>query len=1664
MGATSWDKFLLLLWKNWTIQKRHYVQTAFEIFIPAIACAVLILIRGLVDPVRFSEPTVWSSLPTDTIEHILPEANPTIDPPINFMLAYSPGGPLLDRLVSNAALQIREPLEVQAFDNATQLENFLRINNTLVGIEFPDHYRTLDLLPEDVTFSLRFPSEMRTFQDDFSAFWANWFTELMFPQFQIAGAVDRERADGGYPANYYNESFIAVQSALSRAIILERDPTAEFPPVFLQRFPYPPYYSDPLLTGLENLLPLIIVIAFFYSAINTVKYITVEKERQLKETMKIMGLSSWLHWAAWFVKCILLLAISISLITVLLCVDLTTNSDLAIFEYADWTVVWVYLFVFSVATVCFCFMMSTIFSKANLAAGISGLIWFIMIVPYNIVFASYDTLSLAAKLAMCIFSNSSLSFGLMLMMRHEGTSNGLQWENLFEPVTVDDNLSVGQTMLMLLLDGFLYLLIALYIEKVFPGEFGVGEPWYFLFTKKFWSGSANKAKVDYAEVEENENLESEPVGKGAGIKIRKLRKEFGKNKVAVDGLSLNMFEDQITVLLGHNGAGKTTTMSMLTGLFAPTSGTAIINGYDITTDMEAVRGSLGLCPQHNVLFDELTVSEHIEFFARLKGVTGKGVKAEIEHFVKILELEDKIHKESRTLSGGMKRKLSVGIALCGGSKVVLCDEPTSGMDPSARRALWDLLIREKKGRTILLSTHFMDEADILGDRIAIMADGELKAAGSSFFLKKRFGVGYRLICVKDDSCNPRSLETFLKQYIPDIEIDTDIGTELSFVLSETYTSVFQTMLKSLEDNTETLGIRNYGISLTTLEEVFLRVGSDSHALDKKPENNGELNGQSNGTCTPTSIKLHEDQEALLKGSRLVLNQIGSMFLKKIISTKRSWAQQIVQILIPIYFVVVTVAIVRSIPGLKELPPLRISISNYSLTTTLLEAAAPESDIISGYRTIFDGLDDRHRLKVIYTDMEEELLYLSTVNIGRINREFMIGATVTDTNQTVWFNPLGFHTAPLGINYLYNAMLKSLCPSCRINVINKPIPFRPNTRFIQLQSGNNLGFQLSFNSGFAMSFVAALYIMFYIKERTSRAKLLQFVSGVNVFTFWAVNFVWDYFTYLITALVYLGILSVWQEEGWSTVEELSRVFLILCVFGLSFLPITYIFSFWFDVPSTGFVKMMLINLFSGTILFVAVFLLQFEAFNLMDISRILEWFFMIFPLFSFSQSLSNLNVLAATKAVCRTQCEVIPFCTEQFMCSLFPNCCDTQVFTWDPKGVNRQMTYMAVVGIVAFVVLIAVEFRLFDRIINKGYSLKNQRPAQSEEGIVDADVLKEKQRVASMTGTQIAEKNLVMRDFTKYYKSFLAVNQLSVAVDPAECFGLLGVNGAGKTSTFKMLTGDENISFGEAWVKGIDLKTNMSKVNKNIGYCPQFDAVLEDLTGRETLKIFALMRGIAYQDIKSTSEKLAQELNFTKHIDKRIKEYSGGNKRKLSTALALLANPAVIYLDEPTTGMDPGAKRHLWNVILNVKKSGKSIILTSHSMEECEALCTRLAIMVNGEFKCLGSTQHLKNQFSKGYFLTVKIRKAESVQEDNRRQAEVKTYVADHFEGASLREEHQDSLAYHIPQSDLKWSTMFGIMETAKRTLDIEDYALGQTSLEQVFLFFTKYQRITDDSK
>lgn len=221
----------------------------------------------------------------------------------------------------------------------------------------------------------------------------------------------------------------------------------------------------------------------------------------------------------------------------------------------------------------------------------------------------------------------------------------------------------------------------------------------------------------------------------------------------------------------------------------------------------------------------------------------------------------------------------------------------------------------------------------------------------------------------------------------------------------------------------------------------------------------------------------------------------------------------------------------------------------------------------------------------------------------------------------------------------------------------------------------------------------------------------------------------------------------------------------------------------------------------------------------------------------------------------------------------------------------------------------------------------------------------------------------------------------------------------------MLIGDEWIDSGEAWVNGHSLSHDMREVYRNIGYCPQFDALFDELTGEETLKVYCLLRGIPPERIRYVTMKLARHLNFVKHLPKLSSQYSGGNKRKLSTAIALLGKPSVVYLDEPTTGMDPGAKRRLWQVLTRYRMKGKTIVLTSHSMEECDALCTRLAIMVNGEFQCIGTAQRLKHKFAKNYLLLILMR--QDVRYGLTRDAinimmSVREFVEYQFDGAMLK--------------------------------------------------------------
>lgn len=162
---------------------------------------------------------------------------------------------------------------------------------------------------------------------------------------------------------------------------------------------------------------------------------------------------------------------------------------------------------------------------------------------------------------------------------------------------------------------------------------------------------------------------------------------------------------------------------------------------------------MGVCHQNNTLFDYMTVEEHLYLYGAIKGVKNVKVKEEIDRILKILDLSHKKEFTAEHLSGGQKRKLCVAIAFIGGSKVIILDEPTSGMDANARRYLWDAIKNLKKDRIILLTTHDMNEADYLGDQIAIMNDGSLITVGTSLFLKQKFGTGYHLILIKEREFN-----------------------------------------------------------------------------------------------------------------------------------------------------------------------------------------------------------------------------------------------------------------------------------------------------------------------------------------------------------------------------------------------------------------------------------------------------------------------------------------------------------------------------------------------------------------------------------------------------------------------------------------------------------------------------------------------------------------------------------------------------------------------------------------------------------------------------------------------------------------------------------------------------------------------------------------------
>ena len=270
----------------------------------------------------------------------------------------------------------------------------------------------------------------------------------------------------------------------------------------------------------------------------------------------------------------------------------------------------------------------------------------------------------------------------------------------------------------------------------------------------------------------------------------------------------------------------------------------------------------------------------------------------------------------------------------------------------------------------------------------------------------------------------------------------------------------------------------------------------------------------------------------------------------------------------------------------------------------------------------------------------------------------------------------------------------------------------------------------------------------------------------------------------------------------------------------------------------------------------------------------------------------------------------------------------------------------------------------------------------------------------------------------------------------------------------MITGDIEPTFGNAYQGGTDVVTSISEYQKQIGYCPQFDPLLDKMTGREMLNLFARLRGVHTRNVNVIVNNLIEMTDLAKHADKTTESYSGGNKRKLSLALALIANPKLILLDEPTAGVDATARRKIWSLLSFIRRTYScSIVLTSHSMQECETLCSRLAIMVSGSLKCLASTQQLRAKYGRGYTLVIKLAR------DNLYSQEYISSLWSHIQsiipGVTLTDQHETLWTLRVPDKSVKWSYLFESMEEMKENFHLEDYTISDTTLEQIFISFAR---------
>ncbi|XP_071968898.1 ATP-binding cassette sub-family A member 9-like isoform X2 [Engystomops pustulosus] len=1349
-----------------------------------------------------------------------------------------------------------------------------------------------------------------------------------------------------FPSRYWKNGFLLLQASIDAAIVemtTNHSVLDSLVSAVAVKMSSAKVWRRILEIGALTIATCISYVSIFYILMTN---ITKERE-DLREIMRMMGLKDsayWLSWGLFYVPYVLIIGSFLTLIT--------TNF---IFVESSFGVILLLFFLYGISMISFTFMLCALLRSpryrgtadffAILFLCILGLLPLVTVLPRPL------------ELFLCIFFPFAFSLGITETIHMENDLQGV----FFSDIT-GDACHVLTSYVSLLLDSILYILLTLYFDKVLPDKNGLKlEPLFFLCPSYWSKGKMSPIPLDAVDKEESgrddyiEKVPVELLGKEA-IRLNKVKKIYGSKKdktEALRDLDLDVYEGQITALLGHSGAGKTTLLNILGGMSKASGGTASIYNLQLsnTHDLHEIQKRIGFCPQFDVKFDYLTVKENLELFSRIKGIAPRDVKSEVEKVISDLNMQSNEAMEADELSGGQRRRLTLAIALLGSPEVLLLDEPTAGIDPFSRHQVWSILKEHKADRVTLFSTQFMDEADILADRKAVLSNGRLKCVGSSLFLKRKWGIGYHLRMQVSPSCNPDAITSIIQEHVSSAKLSTRNVEDLTFTLPFDKMDSFPDLFSHLDQRVGQ-DIMSYGVSITTLDDVFLKL--EGEAEIEKADYSVFAREQSEDESRDLTCEVDE--------SVLLMSDSGTVTLHGL----ALWRQQ-----------VLTVGRIRLLKlrhAIKSILSILLLLCTFMVFITIFTAIPSERWYIRKLTPDLYFRGPGHRPHKYYTSL---LLHNNT---GASIQGFVDGLKSQDVSLEVVDGPYNTNTTgyngaielslqdqsfrfrmignprlqsglPVLLNMISNAFLQSFGSTERIEIWSKPI---------QPKVSEGLRSSLFFLSLLYMVFGAGIipYLaMSSAEDYKTKAHSQLRICGLFPSAYWCGQAMLDIALYWLILFLMVAVLFACNSSITLSIGQIAVLVLGILGFGASMVFFTYVIAF---LSRKGKVNC--------------------------------DYWSFIFTVLS-----------------------LLPFLAEVF---------------WKIPSITyiALLTFLPPSNLLGFLVHLSEPHQIVDYTPRTGVFMN-----VAIKPVILVDSLRKEFKVKSKT---LCLKN----------PNAIGTRHISFHVKKGEVLGLLGPNGAGKTTSILMIAGELEPTAGE-----VILHSTADSLAL-LGYCPQSSPLWPRLTVAEHLEIYAAVTGIKRDDADQAIKRVSQALELREHLSKPAKTLSAGVSRKLCFAISMLGNPTIALLDEPSTGLDPKGQQRLWRAIRAAfQNKERGAILTTHYMEEAEAVCDRVAIMVSGKLRCIGSIQQLKSKFGKGYLLEIKVK-------DSQRVEEIHQEISRIFPQAERQDRFSSLLVYKIPMENVQsLSQAFSQLEEAKRAHDIEEYSFSQPTLEQVFLELAKDQ-------